>query len=275
MHIVPIHSTNIDKMKDMKVAKDRIMKKVNNSKSHPNINSQEIDTLKELTHRQDLQFLPSDKGGEFCIIDIEEYNRLGFLHLSDTNTYERITKINIQGIEKQINNTWLSVCQDKTYLTRSFINSYISHNSRIANIYFLVKTHKPGNKVRPIVSSINTPTYKISWLLSYLLKPILKEIYANADLMERIQSFEGVFHEFTFLCSLDVVSLYTSILIDDAINSLADFINIKNIKIQFFSTNKLKTFTCLNLKKIHSFPLTMFFLSKSKGFLWDPVFLQS
>ena len=158
------------------------MNTLKSTKTNSNITIKEKDTINDLlNNHNDKVFLPSDKGGEFCVIYKEEYNKLAFDHLSDTEHYMKIvTKIKVKDIEDNINKTWINICK-LHQLPNSFIKSYISRNTKLANFYILIKTHKEGRKVRPIVSSINSPTYKISWLLSNLLKPILKHIPAHIE----------------------------------------------------------------------------------------------
>ena len=110
-------------------------------------------------------YLPSDKGGEFCVIESTTYSQLGYEHLSDRSSYTRISHLTPKTLESRINSTWKKVAHEHAlpnYITRSFITS----NSNIPRFYHLIKTHKPGPtlKIRPIVSNSNGPTKKITWL---------------------------------------------------------------------------------------------------------------
>jgi hypothetical protein len=87
--------------------------------------------------------------------------------------------------------------------------------------------------VMPIVSNMNGPTVKISWLLSKILTALLKEVPAHLEssitLMERLRSLNSnEFTEFPYPFSLDVVSLYTSIPVADAINALTETLARRN-----------------------------------------------
>jgi hypothetical protein len=46
-----------------------------------------------------------------------------------------------------------------------------SSNTCPARFYLLPKVHKPGNPGRPIISSNNAPTEKISQFVDYHLRP--------------------------------------------------------------------------------------------------------
>jgi hypothetical protein len=77
---------------------------------------------------------------------------------------------------------------------------------------FLVcqKTHKPGNKVRPVVSNVNAPTSKIC---EYLIKkfrnferPKSRSIKNSLELVEKLQDFEIGEDEIIF--SFDIEALF-------------------------------------------------------------------
>ena len=81
-----------------------------------------------------------------------------------------------------------------------------------------------------IVSNRNGPTTRISWLFARLLKPRLKDAPAHLnnslDLILDIQAKDKLAHQrYPYLFSLDVVSLYTSIPVSDAIACVTDEIH--------------------------------------------------
>ena len=82
-----------------------------------------------------------------------------------------------------------------------------------------------GIKIRRIVSNINGPTQRISWLLSRALEPMLRNVPAHLEnsyeLIKCIQDGDANNRNkaLPYPCSLDVVSLYTSIPIQEAIDN--------------------------------------------------------
>jgi hypothetical protein len=192
-----------------------------------NLTDKENKTLNSLRDKPFI-FLPSDKGGEFCVIEENIYTTLGMEHLSDTNTYRKIEHMMPATIEKKINLVWKTVCKRRK-LKPHIAASFTSNNTEIPKFYHLIKTHKPGSnlKIRPIVSNVNGPTTRIAWLLSFLLKPLLVDVPAHLEssktLMQRIQQLDpDVLRQYPYPCSLDVVALYTSIPPQDAITSIID-----------------------------------------------------
>lgn len=83
-----------------------------------------------------------------------------------------------------------------------------------------VTTHA---QIRPIVSSLNGPLYKISWLLTHLLKPLPSTFPAHVSSSDQVQDrLYGLqpqqLHLNNYIFSLNVVSLYISITAHFAIN---------------------------------------------------------
>ncbi len=95
-------------------------------------------------------------------------------------------------------------------------------------MYGLIKTHKPNNPVRPIISSVGCASYKLSkWLVS-ILTPYVgnisnSNIKNNVDLIEKLNNID-VNYEFKMV-SFDVTSLFTKVPVDDLIDYLSDTLN--------------------------------------------------
>lgn len=47
--------------------------------------------------------LPSDKGTEFCVIQQDEYNQVALDHLSNANTYLKVSRISAKTVENKVN----------------------------------------------------------------------------------------------------------------------------------------------------------------------------
>ena len=88
-----------------------------------------------------------------------------------------------------------------------------TYNSVPPKIYGLRKIHKPGVKLRPIVSCIKSPCYKLASYVHKLLQPFIETIEFNIknsfDFVEFINTVK--LHENYILISLDVTSLFTNI----------------------------------------------------------------
>lgn len=47
--------------------------------------------------------LPSDKGTEFCVIQQDKYNQVALDHLSNANTYLKVSRISAKTVENKVN----------------------------------------------------------------------------------------------------------------------------------------------------------------------------
>ena len=229
---MPCHNPELEQRLNRAYHKIRVV--LENSKGKPrysNLTTTERQTLRNLQNRN-LVFLPCDKGSEFCTIEKDKYTEAGFLHLADASTYKKVNHISPNTIEKRINGTWKFIAKKNSvpaYITKS----YVSNNITLPHFYHLIKTHKQANqlKIRPIVSSCNGPTRKIAWLLNKLLTPLLSTVPANLrNSIELIHTIENSFDpDFPYPCSFDVISMYPSIPIEDAIFQVQNKLRQQNI----------------------------------------------
>ena len=92
-------------------------------------------------------------------------------------------------------------------------------------MYGLPKTHKTGTPLRPIVSSVNTVTYNTAKFLVNLLKPISVNQYTCKDTFSFLNDTKTkTFGRNCYLVSLDVVSLFTNVPVDETIDICVDLL---------------------------------------------------
>ena len=133
-------------------------------------------------------------------------------------------------------------------------HQYTTRNSTIPRFYHLIKTHKKGSdiKIRPIVSNVNGPTYKISKLLCYILSPLLKDVPAHLmDSKQLLTDLNNINSEdltkFNYPFSLDVTALYTSILPQEAIRNISRE-EQAHYQATVIKTNHLAFYNILNIR---------------------------
>ena len=148
------------------------------------------------------------------------------MHLNDSNTYQKVPRMTAKTIENKVNVVWKNVCSRNKF--PPFVRkSFIASNTDVLKFYHLIKTHKSGLgiKIRPIVSNINGPTQRISRLPSRALEPMLKNVPAHLEssykLIKCIQDGDSNNKNkaLPYPYSLGVVSLHTSIPIEEAIDN--------------------------------------------------------
>jgi hypothetical protein len=93
------------------------------------------------------------------------------------------------------------------------------HDSSPPRLYGLPKIHKMDVPLRPIVNCIGSPTYDLAKYLTDLLIPLVEQsdchIRNSEAFVQKLQSME--LQETNILVSLDVVSLFTKVPLDDTI----------------------------------------------------------
>ena len=93
----------------------------------------------------------------------------------------------------------------------------------VGKLYGTSKVHKQGYPVRPIVSMINTPEYKLAKHLDKVIKPHIPGKYlisSNAEFLQRLHEFEQ--RDGDWCISFDIVSLFTNIPLKETINIIAN-----------------------------------------------------
>ena len=84
-------------------------------------------------------------------------------------------------------------------------------------IYGNVKIHKPNNPLRPIISQVLTPTYKLAKAINKIISPFIPHQYT----LKSTNDFIDLLHDNTCegsIASLDVESLFTNVPIDPTID---------------------------------------------------------
>ena len=120
-------------------------------------------------------------------------------------------------------------------------------NSRTPIFYMLPKIHKPNNPGRPVISSVNSHTEKLSAYVDEFLRPLAQALPSHirdtTDFIIRLKNL-GRVPENNILATLDVSSLYTNIDTDDGLAIIEEEL-AKTGQIQ----PSAKTLTCL-LEKV-------------------------
>ncbi|BHF70512.1 hypothetical protein SprV_0301356300 [Sparganum proliferum] len=166
---------------------------------------------------QNIIILPADKGGSTAILNKTDYKEKMLSLLDDRSTYQPLptdpTKAQASSIDKV-----LKRLTGKKQLSEDIAKSLKQTEPTIAKIYGLPKVHKTEVPLRPIVSLIGAPNYKISKWLFQKLHPLTKNcetsIENSTEFLKKLQGITIFADE--IMVSFDVVSLFTSIPLDVA-----------------------------------------------------------
>ena len=216
----PKATTIVERIQSLVDAVDRLILREQRHPTHKhNLSLSDRQLLKNMRN-DNYHYIPSDKGGEMVILTSTQYNSLSLAHLSDETTYRRITKDPTHSQELEINTLWKNASL-KTTLPISLVKKLTTRHSRIAQFYHLPKTHKRELAIRPIVSAINSPCEKMAWLLQQIFQPLLADVPAHLEstheLLSRLKSIPSEHLNGKTMISLDVVSLYTNVDIQEAL----------------------------------------------------------
>ena len=225
---VPPSNNDIDaKLKRIHHAVASVVRSLPKREKWTNLPRPQREALQEL-RKKPYALMPSDKDGEFCAMNKEEYTQLGRSYLSDAEVYEVVQRMTAKTVEGKINSQWRKIARARGVLWRCEKSS-ITNKTRLATFHHLVKTQKPGPQlgIRAIVANRGGPTERVSWLLSTLLSPLLSTVPTHmpdsGHLMTAVAGTSpAILQQHRFQVSLNVVSLYTSVPIEDALIVVRD-----------------------------------------------------
>ena len=195
-----------------------------------NLSTHERKILNSLKKRTDIIIKKADKGDTIVVETTDNYIQDGLAHLSNEKFYHRtpddINSTIHLAINKFLNNAHHHGLIDKE--TFQYLTPPINYRTPL--IYFLKKLHKDPISVRPIVSHVNSPTSNISAFIDTLLKPIVKEIpHILLNSLQLVKDLQTIsISEATTLVTLDVVSLYPNIPIEESIHIILKYIEEQN-----------------------------------------------
>jgi len=137
--------------------------------------------------------------------------------LSDKDTYDLIAK---DPTKKSQIRSLLAGWKSKGYRTNTTYNSIYCSDGNLPRAYGLPKIHKPGFYFRLIVSSIDGSDYQLAYFIHKIIsKDISKPSSHNENSFQLVKKLNGLpINDDYDLISLDVVSLFTNILINLALN---------------------------------------------------------
>ena len=139
--------------------------------------------------------------------------------LSDECTYEKLpTRPNpVNQIATRNNQYVWNLYRNEKIINKCYYYLRCS-NAITPRFYGLPKIHKSSVPLRPIVSFVNSLTYNLSKILSRVLSSLLKNNYSvrnSREFLECIKNYSV--QEDKCLVPFDVVSLFTSALVDKAL----------------------------------------------------------
>ena len=130
-------------------------------------------------------------------------------HLTQ-DCYSPLKKDPTDSLTRKLDNVLKKLLNEQK-IDKSFYDSCRTSNARRPQLYGLPNIHKPGNPIRPIVSFYNTPLSSLHKRLSNIIKPLTLSLIRLKDSQEFVKHLQDTSDpNFSYNCSLDIKSLYTS-----------------------------------------------------------------
>ncbi|XP_076397942.1 uncharacterized protein LOC143266273 [Megachile rotundata] len=152
------------------------------------------------------------------IMDRNEYVKK--VHdLLDNTTYRTVNKDPTPSVERAT-----TTLIKNAKLPDPITKAILPKESKAPRLYGLPKIHKPNVPLRPIISTIGSPTYKLSKYLTSVLKPLTgntpSSITNSSHFISKIKDIRTLPHD--LLVSFDVQSLFTNVPIKKSIEIIQD-----------------------------------------------------
>lgn len=175
-------------------------------------------------------YMKSDKGNSLVILSKTQYETRMEKLISD-GSYENIVK---DPLNKMVKESRDAISLIKSAFGENIKWSLYISNPEVPKLYGLPKIHKLGEKMRPIVSNINSPFYNLAkWLtkeLNCLPHPQGLSVKNSFEFVDKIKDIQLQSNE--ILVSFDVEALFPSIPIDVALLNMEDWLIINNIELE-------------------------------------------
>ncbi|XP_076046766.1 uncharacterized protein LOC143028481 [Oratosquilla oratoria] len=167
---------------------------------------------KEFHENKDIVIHRVDKTDLFVILNRSDYiNKVEGL-LQGSSKFLRVNRNPVDDIRKKV--TKLINIANAVVDGVKFQNLHVHYEP--GYFYGNVKTHKPGHKLRPIISQIPTPTYHMAKQLNDLITPYIPTTHAFRSTDEFIHILRNTTPQ-GILASLDVESLFSFVPVDEII----------------------------------------------------------
>jgi hypothetical protein len=208
----------------MKVVRTSVAASLTHSLTRPtqhNLSVHERNALRSLRSNKTIVIKPSDKGSNIVILPASEYKQKCFSHLADPSTYEQISPEKFNACVKQVRNLIATLAPE---LDEKVFNYIKLKEPRPGTFYALMKTHKTGLPVRPIVSGIGSITEHCSHLLDHVIGPLACKLDTyvkdSDDFQSQIKELRVPADALLVTC--DVESMYSKIPWEDGIQATVD-----------------------------------------------------
>ena len=183
----------------------------------PNLSYMQQKALRSLKDDNNITIVSADKGRATVVMDKEDYSSTMMTVLED-GKYSTLKRDPTVKVENSITNT-LKRLRNEGHIDDKLCDFLTPRYSSPPQMYGLPKVHKEGTPMRPIVSTIGSPTYRLAKELARILTPLvgnsMHSVKNSKSFVERIRNIETLPQD--HLVSFDVTSLFTQVPVDEAL----------------------------------------------------------
>lgn len=180
-----------------------------------------IDTKKFCKNHPDIIVTQADKANCTIIMDRKVYNDKVENLLRDTTTYTNLRNTSTPAYIL-MNKKILDRMVKAQMITEQKAENAITKETRTANMYALIKTHKEGEPPRPIVNTRGSMGFAAAETIAKILNNAREKYKYNVinsqQVIHRINDIQVCPDEHFF--SLDIVSMFTNIPVQEAIRAV-------------------------------------------------------
>ena len=231
--------TNNQAERTLKQLKDDVLRTFKHHKTdNSNTTKEEISALIGLKKDSSVIIKPSDKCKGFVVLDKSDYVEKAKNILGDRDNYEELKRNPVPRVEALTKRTLKQVASNK--LDDNVIHDLTPNHSRIPLFYGLPKDHKPGVPLRPVISACGGPTEKTSCLIERILNQLLKyvptHLWDTRHFLDQLNEYQQkhTMPSSVIFFSIDVVNLYGSIPIDEAVEAVREKLQVHSADINMF-----------------------------------------
>ena len=212
------------------------------------LGKEHLAALHELRANKYIVITRPDKGTGTVVMDRDDYIAKMMTILEDRSKFQCLGSCDDNdktGLhERALQAFLLRQCKEGE-ISREIYDRIRPSGSVRPRIYGLPKVHKPEPiPLRPILSMTGSAQHEMARWLAEVLQPVLPRYSSNCvkdsfSFCEDLKEYGPVDHD-TFLCSFDVVSLFTNVPIEETIQICLDTLYRSNIKPPMISECLLK-----------------------------------
>ena len=197
-----------------------------------NISNEEFTALKGLASGEDLVIHKSDKRNSVVVLNKEVYMKRMKELISDRSKFQHLDVVKGKEYNFMVKETgdikdFLDTLETKGSITEKVKKEIEPCGPSPGRLYGLSKVHKDLidgiPKMRPIISQINSPTYKIAKYLVQFITPFTTNQYTVKDSFEFSSIINDQNHQY-FMASFDIESLFTNVPLDESIGIIVQHI---------------------------------------------------